>query len=175
MKKLDQIPIIINIKYKSSEYDPISGWPLIRIIYDDKIIKNFEADDLEAEFQIEQNLTDEYSTLKIEHYGKNYHSDKKFFEIEKVWINNIDIEHILWESYQYPILPPWDDKSQEQTFQKGNMFLGHNGYIVWRFKNPIILDLKDRLGKSVSQIEGQETTWEVLNSVKSYFFNIKDD
>lgn len=175
MIKLNQIPITVKIKYRTNEFDEKSGWPLIRIIYNKKIKKNFEASGSEIEFNITQSSKLKKSVLKIEHYGKNYHNDDKFFEIEKMWINNIDLEHIIWESRQYPILPPWDENSNTPFFYKGNLFLGHNGYIEWKFKNPILIDIKNRLGKTVSRIDGQETTSEVLNSIKNYFFTQRED
>ena len=52
------------------------------------------------------------------------------------------------------------------------MHLGHNGQIVWSFKNPILFDIQDRLDKQVKQISGQDTTREVLNQVKKFFFEL---
>jgi hypothetical protein len=49
------------------------------------------------------------------------------------------------------------------------MYLGHNGQIVWNFKNPILLDVRDRLDKQVKPISGQDSTREVLNQVKKFF------
>lgn len=169
MIKLQEIPITVKIHYKHSDYND-SGWPLARIFWNEKIISNFEANAGSIEFTLHQQQT-EISILSFEHYGKNYTRDNKFIEIEKIYINNIDLDSILWDGIQYPILAPWDKDSTENISYKGNMYLGHNGYILWKFKNPLLIDIQKRLGRTVKQISGQETTREVLDDIKKYFFN----
>ena len=53
----------------------------------------------------------------------------------------------------------------------GNLYLGYNGNITWTFDNPILLDIQKRLGRTVKTIHGQETTEEVLEKTKKYFWN----
>jgi len=169
MKKLYEIPITFRILYQHSEYSS-AGWPLVRIYFDDCLVSNFEANSDSIEFTVQQNyITNSTSKLVIEHYGKNYCTDDKFFAVDKMYINNIDLEHILWESTQYPLLPPWDNQSISEFY--GNTYLGHNGKIVWVFNNPLLLDIQKRLGRTVKQMSGQDSTREVLESVKSFFFS----
>ena len=80
---------------------------------------------------------------------------------------NIDLKNILWESVQYPIVAPWDEPFQ----QTGNLYMGHNGHIVWRFENPLLLDIQRRLGVKQQAQEGQESTRTVLKEIKEYFAN----
>ena len=56
----------------------------------------------------------------------------------------------------------------------GNLYLGHNGHIVWQFDNPVLLDVQRRLGVRTDQQEGQESTRKVLNEVREYFANEKN-
>jgi hypothetical protein len=169
MNNLYKIPITIKINYLASSYSDIAGWPLIRILFNNQQVFNAEASGEYFEFVIFQDPDALSNILKVEHYGKNYLQDDKFFEIKKILINNVDIDSILWDSIQYPILPPWD--SQENLEQPGNLYLGHNGSIVWNFSNPLMLDIQQRLGRTVKQISGQDTTKKVLEDVKDFFFN----
>ena len=52
--------------------------------------------------------------------------------------------------------------------------MGHNGHIVWRFENPILLDIQRRLGVKQQAQEGQESTRTVLKEIKEYFANETD-
>lgn len=169
MKKLWEIPLTFRIDY-STEFSNVDSWPLVRILFNNNLIINFEADSDFVEFTVLQDIELPTSKLVVEHYGKNYHKDQKFFQIDNLYINNINLENILWDGIQYPLLPPWESNA---PIQKGNMHLGHNGTIEWEFNNPILLDIQKRLGKTVNQISGQDTTYKVLNEVKEYFFNIK--
>jgi hypothetical protein len=170
MKNLWEIPLTVKIVYSASDWSQ-SGWPLVRILFNSEIVANFEANENQVEFTVQQDPTPEnISTLVVEHYGKNYHNDDNFFQVEKVYINNIDFGKILWEGVQHQVLPPWDSHLNDCDF--GNMHLGHNGQIVWSFKNPILFDIQDRLDKQVKQISGQDTTREVLNQVKKFFFEL---
>ena len=172
MKNLWEIPLTIKIVYSASDWSQ-SGWPLVRVLFNDEIVTNFEADGHQVEFTVQQDpSSNNISTLVVEHYGKNYHNDDKFFKVEKIYINNINFEKILWEGVQHQILPPWDWNKQVNICDNGNMYLGHNGKIVWSFKNPILLDIQHRLGKQVEQMSGQDSTREVLEHVKTFFFKL---
>jgi hypothetical protein len=169
MKNLWEIPLTVKIVYLASTWSQ-SGWPLVRVLFNDEIVANFEANKNQVEFTVQQDPDPRnVSTLVVEHYGKNYHNDDKFFQVEKIYINNIDFEKILWEGVQHQILPPWDWDDRLNDCDSGNMYLGHNGQIVWNFKNPILLDVRDRLDKQVKPISGQDSTREVLNQVKKFF------
>lgn len=165
MIELHKIPITVRIEYTASEYSA-NGWALARAVFNGTTVANFEANNNTLEFNIVP--TNEFScSLKIEHYGKNYITDNKFIEITKMYINNIDLEHVLWQGVQVATLPPWDDGD---PVMPGNLYLGHNGYIEWTFENPLLKDLQSRLNKGVQQIVGQETTYEILEQMKSKFF-----
>jgi len=168
MSVLNKIPITLKIYYTHSGHE--NGWPLCRILWDNKQVANFKADGDEIEFTV-MPKPEGTSTLIEEHYGKNVYTEHdKFIEIVGLRINNIDIKNILWESTQYPIVAPWDSPWQ----QDGNLYLGHNGHIVWQFANPVLLDIQRRLGVRMDQQEGQESTKKVLNEIKEYFANEKD-
>lgn len=172
MKNLWEIPLTVKIVYTTSDWSE-SGWPLVRVLFNDKIVANFEANGNQVEFTVQQDPNPQgTSTLVVEHYGKNYHNDSSFFQVEKVYINNIDFEKILWEGVQHQVLPPWDWEKDVNNCDSGNMYLGHNGQIVWSFKNPILLDIRDRLDKQVKPISGQDSTREVLTQVKKFFFEL---
>jgi len=139
-------------------------------LWDNKQVANFEANGQEIEFTVLPTATGT-STLIIEHYGKNVYTEHdKYIEIVGLRVNNIDLKNILWESTQYPIVAPWDEPFQ----QDGNLYLGHNGHIVWKFKNPLLLDIQHRLGVRHSTQEGQESTRAVLAEIKEYFANEKN-
>ena len=173
MKKLWEIPLTIKINYSSSEFQEF-GWPLVRVLFNDKVVANFEAEsavNANIEFTVVQDIDLKTNKLVVEHYGKNYYKDMKFFQVNKIYVNNIDLDKILWDGVQHRLLAPWEDNVESEV--KGNMYLGHNGYILWEFENPILLDIQRRLGKTVKQISGQDSTYKVLNEVKEYFFNIE--
>jgi len=164
MSVLNTIPITLKISYTHSAWSEL-GWPLCRITWDGETVANFKADGSDVEFTVDPKMSGT-SELVVEHYGKNYYVEHdKFIEITGMQINSIDVKTVLWESTQYPITAPWD----EAFTQQGNLYLGHNGRIVWQFANPVLLDLQRRLGVRTDTQEGQETTKAVLNEVRAYF------
>jgi len=170
MSVLNKIPITLKISYTHSPHDPFYGWPLCRVLWDGEQVANFRAMGDSIEFTVLPSQTGT-SVLTVEHYGKNlYQEHEKFIDIKQIHINNIDIKNILWECTQYPIVAPWD----EPYTQDGNTYLGHNGQIVWRFENPLLLDIQHRLGVRQDTQEGQESTRTVLNQIKEYFANETD-
>ena len=166
MSVLNKIPITLKISYTHSGRKA-GGWPLCRILWDTVQVANFKADGTEIEFTVLPKPTGT-STLIVEHYGKNVYTEHdKFIEVKRIWVNNIDLKNILWESVQYPIVAPWDEPFQ----QAGNLYMGHNGHIVWRFENPLLLDIQRRSGVKQQAQEGQESTRTVLKEIKEYFAN----
>lgn len=146
-----------------------SGWPLCEILWNNNTVKRFEANVDSVEFTIVQDPTALESILQFHHYGINHHRDDKWVEVKKIYINNIDLQHITWDGVQRAFIPPWDNGID--PVMPGNLYLGYNGHIEWRFKNPLLLDIQQRLGKTVKQIHGQETTRAVLDEVKEFFFS----
>lgn len=169
MIELHEIPITVKIHLEHSDYNDTNGWPLVQIDWNDTVVGRYEANCDVIEFKIVQDVTRETSVLRFHHYGKNYIAEDKWVEVKKMYINNIDLQHVTWDSVQHAFIPPWDNESSGVLHS--NLYLGHNGYVEWQFKNPLLLDIQKRLGKHVEQIHGQETTREVLEKVKEYFWN----
>ena len=166
MIKLNEIPITVRIHLSHNQYND-SGWPMCEIRWNSETVKRFEANVDVIEFAVMQDTESDQSVLEFHHYGINHHRDNKWVEIKQIFINNIDLQHITWDGVQYAFIPPWDNVN---PVMPGNLYLGYNGYITWQFDNPILLDIQKRLGKTVQQIQGQETTRAVLNEIKDYFW-----
>ena len=128
MSVLNKISITLKIYYNHSDMQ--TDGPC-RILWDNKQVANFKADGQEIEFTV-LSKTKGTSTLIVEHYGKNVYSEhEKFIEIIGMRINNIALKKHFMGTTQYPITAPWDEPWQED----GNLYLGHNGHIVWKFEN----------------------------------------
>lgn len=167
MIKLHEIPITVRIHLTHNQYND-SGWPMCEIRWDDVTVKRFEANVDTVEFKIQQDPDSSHSVLQFHHYGINHHRDDKWVEVKQIFINNIDLQHITWDGIQHAFIPPWDDHDPTMP---GNLYLGYNGYIEWQFENPLLLDIQKRLGRTVKQIHGQETTRAVLEEIKEYFWS----
>lgn len=141
---------------------------MCEIRWNNKTVKRFEANVDVVEFTVVQDIQAENSVLEFHHYGINHHRDNKWVEVKQIFINNIDLQHITWDGVQRAFIPPWDDID---PVMPGNLYLGYNGYITWKFENPILLDIQRRLNRTVKQIQGQETTRAVLNEIKDYFWS----
>lgn len=156
----------INLKliYRSQSNN---GWPLIMIKVNDNIVERFHADSKEwsSKFAFEPNRV---NTLKIEHYGKNYITDQspdKFFELEKCYINGVDLKHHIHLFRQTAFLPPWDNQSPPDY----SLYLGHNGYLKLEFESPTNNWLQSLFGVTPNTMHGQQTTKKVLREVKDFF------
>lgn len=162
-----KIPTTIKILYSHSEYNSDYGWPLLRIKWNNNIVANIEANNSAIEFTINNVLKN--NKLTFEHYGKNHINDNsKFVEIKKIYFNNVDLDNILLQGKYYPILPPWEKQISKPIIE--NTYMAWNGTLVYTFKDPLMLDIQKRLGRTVQQIEGQETTRQTLDKMKEYFF-----
>lgn len=157
----------MQLRLSHNQYNE-SGWPLCEIQWNGQTVKRFEANVDVVEFKVQQELQAEQSVLQFHHYGINHHRDDKWVEVKQIFINNIDLQHITWDGVQHAFIPPWDNVD---PVMPGNLYLGYNGYISWTFQNPILLDIQKRLGKTVQQIQGQETTREILDQAKEYFWS----
>lgn len=110
----------------------------------------------------------EANELRIYHYGKNYITDQcpdKFFELQRAWINGVDLKHNLHRFQQVAFLPPWDTDPPPAH----SLYLGHNGYLALSFQMPINAWLKTIFGVDQQTMHGQHTTRTVLDDVKSSF------
>lgn len=171
MTKLHKIPITFTIELEHNEYNN-SGWPMCQIDWNGRCVQSFEANVNNVSFTISQDPTLEVNVLRFHHYGINHHRDNKWVEVKRLWVNGVDLESITWEATQFAFIPPWDD---QDNVMQGNLYLGYNGYIEWKFGNPILSDIQDRLNKGVKQIDKQETTREVLDQMKNLFFTESQD
>lgn len=159
---------VIRIEYSHSQYHSDYGWPYVRVLWNNKVMINKEANGQIFEFTVDDFL--DTNTLAFEHYGKNHVIDNdKFFQIDKIFINNVDLCHITQECKFDAIMPPWEEQDSIEII--GNTYMGWNGKLVYTFENPIMLDIQKRLGRTVTQMEGQETSRDVLNHMKNYFFS----
>jgi hypothetical protein len=140
---------------------------MIMIKINDCIVDRFQADGSEWAGQIDADLLSS-NVLKIEHYGKNYITDQnpdKYFELTKVYINEVDLKHHIYNFKQTAYLPPWDlVEPPDHSF-----YLGHNGYLSVKFNSPVNLWLRQLFGLTDETMHGQQTTQAVLDSVKKYF------
>lgn len=141
---------------------------MIMIKINDTIIDRFQADE-------KKEWTGEYflellpeNTLKIEHYGKNYITDQnpdKYFELEKIFVNQVDLKHHLHRFQQFAYLPPWDHSPPPDH----SLYLGHNGYLKLEFTSPVNQWIQKLFGLTSGTMHGQSTTREVLQQVKNFF------
>jgi hypothetical protein len=133
----------------------------------DQILDRFEADSQSwaGEFDVDLLQT---NTLKIEHYGKNYITDQtpdKYFELTKVFINEVDLKHHVYQFEQTAYLAPWDTVHPPHH----SFYLGHNGYLSMQFSSPVDRWLQNLFGLTSETMHGQTTTQEVLTQVKTFF------
>jgi hypothetical protein len=157
--------IKLRFDYKSQNKN---GWPLMMITMDDVVIDRFEANDTNWQALIPVHAHGEHS-LRIWHYGKNYITDQqpdKFFLLEKMWINDVDLKHHLSRLQQTAFIAPWDQEPPPAH----SLYLGHEGYIELRFRSPVMAWIQELFGAAGNDtMHGQKTTREVLQSVKHYF------
>lgn len=137
------------------------------IIINDQIIGRFEANQSEWQCECEMLLADT-NVLKIEHYGKNYTTDSdpdKYFELQRCWVNGVDLKHHLHRFQQTAYLAPWDDTSPPAH----SLYLGHNGYLLLNFDAPVNQWIQTIFGVNQDTMHGQSTTRAVLEDVKQSF------
>lgn len=144
-----------------------NGWPMIMIKVNDSVVAKFLADTTEWSGEIPIELHKQH-VLKIEHYGKNYITDQnpdKFFELQKIFINKVDLKHHLYKFKQTAYLPIWDTHAPPDT----SLYLGHNGYLSLSIESPVNAWIQNLFGLTNETMHGQSTTRAVLNSVKTFF------
>jgi len=144
-----------------------NGWPLIRVTINDSVVDVFEANGTEWTRDSKLKLK-KINSLKIWHFGKNYHVDHgpdKFFELQKAYINGVDLKHHIHRFQQHAFLPPWD---KEIPVVNG-LYLGHEGYLELRFSSPVNAWIQDLFGIQDTTIHGQQTTLECLENIKKHF------
>lgn len=137
------------------------------VTVDDMVIDRFQADQTtwHGEVQIPSHRD---HCLKIWHYGKNYIMDQqpdKFFHLQKLWINGIDLRDHLHLLSQTAFIAPWDRESPPSH----SLYLGHEGYLELKFRSPVTPWIQSLFNLNSETMHGQKTTRQVLDSVKRYF------
>ena len=140
---------------------------MIMIRINGDILQRFSADGTEWEQSFCLDLKPN-NCLQIEHYGKNYITDQmpdKYFELKKIFVNDVDLKHHVHRIKQTAYLPPWDSVGPPAH----SLYLGHNGYLELNFDSPVNGWLQAVFGLTAETIHGQQTSRAVLSSVKQYF------
>lgn len=141
---------------------------MIMIKINDLIVDRFHADhtgEWSGEFECAPGSC---NILKIEHYGKNYITDQtpdKYFELQKVFINQVDLKNNIHRFKQTAYLPPWDSVAPPDH----SLYLGHNGYLSLPFESPVNQWIQKIFNLNSETMHGQTTTVEVLSQVKKFF------
>jgi hypothetical protein len=157
--------INISLNYKSG-YN--NGWPLISLYCNNQFIDCFEAS--AENYTVTFPVSTGPVSFVIEHWGKNPVTDSfpsdKFFELIDLTINDIPCKRILNDTIKKNRPTPWDKNFNVST---GDTYLGHNSTLEIRLSSPIKSWLQTILGSAQKQIQGQETTREMLAEAKKFF------
>ena len=151
------------------EYDAKDN-PTCKVLVNDKIVHEFIGDKKEVSFSFEV-LSGPFN-LKILHHGKNMKREiNKFIEIKKIFLNDVDLKNMIWDTVQVPELPEWQDSKDFDW--RSNLYLGHNGYIDYKLKSPIIdflLEYHTYGVKTSSNMNSYDMN--LLYEMKDYFSKI---
>lgn len=161
MEKLRTENIKLKLNYRSQSNN---GWPKIRVWINDTLIDSFEADQTTWETFVDVDLKGGNNSLRIEHYGKDLARESnpdKFFELEKCYINEVDLKHHI---HKFRQIANVDNPPPEHSH-----YLGHNGYLEIKFDSPVDLWIKRLFNVHTDTMHGQQTTREVLEEVKQFF------
>jgi hypothetical protein len=111
------------------------GNPTCNILINGKKEFSFTGNSTFYEFNFETPAGE--FTLGIEHFGKDMKKhNNRFIEIKKIFLNDIDIKSMIWKTVQVPKLPSWQNYNDFKW--EGNLYLGHNSTISYKFRSPII-------------------------------------
>ena len=152
------------IEYKSNRN------PNIKIKVNDRVIKKFVADNNYIEFEFLSTQDD--IELIIMMTGKEEQEIEKYFELKKLFFNDIDIKNMIWDTVQ---VPNTSEEVKRLYNWKSNLYLGHNGYLKYNFKSPIIDFLLKYHQPEIKTSQGMETNdQKMLIEMKNYFQKIVD-
>ena len=153
-----------------------AGLPLIKLLVDGKIYANHRCT-RDGSISIDCELKDGKHVIEIVHYGKNYSTDTDtHFELQKLYINEVDIKQELFNFIQYPDIPPWDNwhVDNHPLEWKNNLYLGHNGKLMYNeFITPSIPWFHKRFS-NIHQPQGMRSNKEFLQEMKKDFANETD-
>ena len=167
MKELKMEHIHCRIEYVAKEN------PTCNILINDKEEYMFIGNSDSVEFEFKVLLGDFKFT--IEHFGKNMKKEpNKSIEIKKIYLNDIDLKSMIWNTVQVPDLPSWQNYNDYNW--KGNLFLGHNSTISYKLKSPIIEFLFGYHQPSTKVSQGMTSqNNEFMNKMKEYFLKIVEE
>ena len=145
-----------------------NGWPLINLYINHQCVKSFEAS--HQVLDVSCDVPEGPVLLTIEHWGKNpitdSNPDDKFFELTDITINKVSCKKLLSEVVKKIKPSPWETTP---GLVKGDTYLGHNGTLELRLASPVKSWLLNKFNNKQKQIQGQETTREVLLEAKKFF------
>ena len=151
------------------EYEAMDN-PSCRVYVNDNIVHTFTASGREESFNFTVNQGS--FNLKIMQYGKDMKREiNKFVEIKKIFLNDVDLKNMIWDTIQVPELPEWQDSKDFDW--RSNLYLGHNGYIDYNLKSPIIhflLEYHTYGVKTSSNMNSYDMN--LLYEMKDYFSKI---
>jgi len=146
--------------------------PTCSVIVNGKTVHKFTATSDHVSFNFE--AQEGPLTLKFVHYGKDMKKQvDKFIELKKIYFNDIDLKNLIWDTTQVADLPPW--QKQEDYKWKSNLYFGHNGYVEYKLRSPILDFLLQHhtMGAKVSSNMGSYDM-KLLYEMKEYFSKIVD-
>lgn len=164
MRRYGMETIKLRLDYKSQSNN---GWPFVMIKINGVILARFQADNTTwtGDFDIE---LQQHNTLHIEHFGKNYITDSnpdKYFELVKIYVNDVDLKHHIHRIKQTAFLAPWDTEQPPSH----SLYLGHNGYLELEFDSPVDAWIQNLFGITAETMHDQTSSRSVLEEVKKYF------
>ena len=144
--------------------------PRCRILVNNQSVHEFVGNGEEEKFSF---MVDKGPfTLRILHHGKDMKRDvNKFIEVKKIYFNDIDIKGLLWQTRQVADIPHWQNENDFEW--QSNLYLGHNGYIEYQMRSPIMDYLLEyhTKGAKVSSNMGSYNM-DLLYEMKEYFSKI---
>jgi hypothetical protein len=160
----DRESILCTLEYKANDN------PKCKILVDNVVVHSFVAKDTVENFYF--HVPKGKFNLKVLHYGKNMKTDvDRFIEIEKIFLNDIDLKNMIWETTQIAELPKWQNSKDFEW--RSNLYLGHNAYIEYNLESPIIdflLEYHTKGTKVSSNMDSYDM--DLLYEMKDYFSKI---
>lgn len=157
------------------------GIPQIKVALDDYML--LYSGPAQTLMQFDVPLDDGHHELKIVHHGKTVHDhllddqglivQDKFVEIEKIWMDNVQLDQELWSGRFFPV---YMHKADNEPYSIcPNLYLGHNGTWILNFNTPALTWLIASR-KPGPNLDGTifKTSRETLHEVKQIFLNLPD-
>ena len=146
--------------------------PKCMIMINDTTVHKFIAVNKKGEECFQFEVPPGPFVLKIVHYDKNMKTDlTKYIEIKTMQFNGIDFKDKIWDTTQIAEVPSWQNAGDYEW--RGNLYLGHNGYLEYKLRSPVLDFLLEchTKGAKVSSNMGSYDM-ELLYEMKDYFSRI---